>query len=185
MSTRISELNDVITEGKLRALVECLLFVSNGPLRPEEVARALEITPAEAESALDGLAKRYESDGGIRIIPVAGGYQMVTNPEFADYIARFLAVPPTKLSKAALETLAIIAYQQPITSPEVDAIRGVDSSGVMHTLQERALILEVGRKETPGRPILYGTTEKFLDYFALKDLAELPDIEDFVEPLEN
>ena len=81
-----------------------------------------------------------------------------------------------------METLAIIAYQQPITSAEVDAIRGVDSGGVIHTLNERGLIMEIGRKETPGRPILYGTTKKFLDYFALKDISELPNIEEFSEP---
>jgi len=175
-------LDDLIEQGKLRGLIECLLFVSNGPLRAEEIARKLEISQPEAESALNGLLERYAHGSGIRIIRTAGGYQMVTNPEFADYIARFLSLPPQKLSKAAMEALAIIAYRQPITSPEIDAVRGVDSSGVLHTLLERELIREVGRKDTPGRPILYATTEKFLEYFGLNDLSELPEIEEFSDP---
>lgn len=178
-------MNDLVLDGKLRPLVECLLFVAGGPLKVDDVARTLEITPAEAESALEGLLKQYENEGGIQIIRVAQGYQMVTNPDYAEYVARFLAVPPKQLSKAALETLAIIAYQQPITSAEVEAIRGVDSGGVLHTLSERGLVQEVGRKETPGKPILYGTTERFLHYFALRDLSELPNIEELSEPQEN
>lgn len=178
-------LDELIFQGKLRSLVECLLFVSKEPLKPDEVAKTLQITPEEAESALDGVAERFQEDGGIQIVRIAEGYQMVTNPDFADYVADFLSVQPTKLSKAAMETLAIIAYQQPITTAEVDAIRGVDSGGVIHTLSERGLIAETGRKETPGRPILYGTTQKFLDYFALKDLSELPNIEEFSEPKED
>jgi len=120
-----------------------------------------------------------DRDGGIHIVEIANGYQMVTNPRYAPWIKKFMgAQPSNKLSMPALETLAIIAYRQPIIKAEIEQIRGVNSDGVIKTLLERRLIRIMGRKEAPGRPLLYGTTREFLQYFGLKDLTELPTLKD-------
>jgi segregation and condensation protein B len=115
----------------------------------------------------------------MQIRQVAGGFQMVTHSDFGEFVTRLLSAPPSRLSRAALETLSIIAYQQPISMPEIESIRGVNVSGVVKTLVERGLVCEAGKKETAGRPMLYATTDDFLMYFGLKDLTQLPDLDSF------
>ncbi|MCC6443832.1 MAG: SMC-Scp complex subunit ScpB [Armatimonadetes bacterium] len=161
----------------LLPVMECLLFVSSEPLTPSQAAEALEIGESEAREALKALQAAFEADRGMRIIEVAGGFQMVTRLEFSPYVTKLLRPPVQRLSKPALETLAIIAYRQPITQPEIEAVRGVNSDGVLKTLLDRRLIEEAGRKQTPGRPILYKTTQDFLQYFGLNSLDDLPAIE--------
>jgi segregation and condensation protein B len=162
------------------ALLECFLFVSPEPVTPAQVAAALEIDERAAREALEGLRERYPSPG-LQVVRVAGGYQLCTRPEHAEAVSRFLRPPAQRLSRPALETMAIIAYRQPITQPEIEAIRGVNCTGVLRTLLERDLIAEKGRKETVGRPILYVTTDQFLKHFGLKDLTELPLLEESLE----
>jgi segregation and condensation protein B len=163
------------------AVLECFLFVSPEPVTPAQVAGTLEIDERAAREALEGLRERFASPG-LQVVRVAGGYQLCTRPEHAELISRFLRPAAQRLSRPALESLAIIAYRQPITQPEIEAIRGVNCSGVIKTLLERSLILEKGRKETVGRPILYVTTDQFLKHFGLKDLTELPLLEESLEP---
>jgi segregation and condensation protein B len=165
---------------RLRAVLECLLFVATEPVTPRQVAQTLSLEEAEAGRALEELRLQFTNGGGLQVVRVAGGYQMCTRPEYADAVARFLRPGAHRLSRQALETLAIIAYRQPITQPEIDAIRGVHSGGVLKTLLERELIEEKGRKETVGRPILYATTAVFLKHFGLHDLSELPLLEESV-----
>jgi segregation and condensation protein B len=162
----------------LRPILETLLFVAADPVTPQQVARAVMIEEAEAQAALEAMRGDYGRESGLQVVRVAGGYQLRTRPEYAEYVTRFLQPDPQRLSRQALETLAVVAYQQPITQPEIDALRGVSSSGVLKTLLERGLICEAGRKETPGRPILYSTTPDFLKHFGLCDLNELPNLEE-------
>jgi segregation and condensation protein B len=165
----------------LDAVLECFLFVSPDPVTPSQAAAALEIDERAAREALEGLRERYRSPG-LQVLRVAGGYQLCTRPEHAEAVSRFLRPPAQRLSRPALETLAIISYRQPITQPEMEAIRGVNCGGVVKTLLERGLIREEGRKDTVGRPILYVTTDQFLKHFGLKDLTELPLLEESLEP---
>lgn len=155
--------------------VECLLFVSAGPVNCKEMAAAMEVDEDLVQQAAQELANRKPSQSGLRVEAVAGGWQMVTRPEYGIAVAKFVGKRAQKLSRAALEVLAIIAYNQPCTQPEMEAIRGVDSSGVLKSLLDRGLIRELGRKEAPGRPILYGVTDEFLVYFGLNSLEDLPD----------
>jgi len=152
--------------------------VSASSVSIAQLAAVLEEKPEVIEQALHELEKRYLNRGGIRIQWSAGRVQLTTAPEFAPIIEKFLGYEATThLSRAAQETLAIIAYRQPITRPGVDAIRGVNSDGVLRSLLSKGLIQEVGRAEGPGRPILYGTTEEFLQYFGLSSLSQLPPYE--------
>jgi segregation and condensation protein B len=164
----------------LDAVLECFLFVSPEPVTPGQVAATLDLDERAAREALEGLRERYSSPG-LQVIRVAGGYQLCTRPEHGEFIARFLRPPAQRLTRPALETLAIVAYRQPITQPEMEAIRGVNCAGVLKTLTDRGLIVEKGRKETVGRPILYVTTDQFLKHFGLKDLTELPLLEESLE----
>ncbi|MGQ9455538.1 MAG: SMC-Scp complex subunit ScpB [Armatimonadota bacterium] len=163
----------------LQQAVECMLFVSAEPLSLSQLADVLGVDQDKVESALLALEQRLDSGSGLQLMRVAGGYQLCTRPEYADYCAAILQPARKKLSKAALETLAIIAYRQPCTQPEIEAVRGVSVDGVIKTLLERGLIREAGRKQAPGRPILYATTREFLEYFGLNDISELPDIDEF------
>jgi segregation and condensation protein B len=157
------------------AALECLLFVSGEPVPLPELARALQADEVDVEAALRDLQITLtERNSGLQLLRIAGGWQLATRSEHADAVARMLARGSNKLSRAALETLAIVAYRQPITAPEIEAVRGVSASGVLKTLTERRLIHETGRKETLGRPILYGTTPDFLHYFGIADLEQLP-----------
>ncbi len=164
---------------RLGPVIECLLFVSPQPVTASQVAAVLELDEESARAALELLRLHYPENGGLHVVRVAGGYQLRTRPEHAGTVAAFLRPAAQKLSRQALETLAIIAYEQPITQPEIDALRGVTSDGVLKTLLDRELIREAGRKDAPGRPFLYRTTERFLQHFGLPDLSELPSLEEF------
>jgi segregation and condensation protein B len=169
-------------ETDLPPLLEGYLFVATEPVQPVEIARLLKLDAAEIEEALEDMTNAYARriNSGLHIVRIAGGYQMATRPALAADIGRLLAAPGQKsrLSRPALETLAIIAYQQPVTQAEIEAVRGVNTDGVLKTLTERCLITETGRKEVAGRPILYGTTADFLHYFGLHTLEDLPPLED-------
>ena len=157
----------------LASIIECLLFAVGEPLTAKELAKTTETDEASVHTAVRLLRDRY-AVSGLQIVEIAHGYQMATRPEFAPAVAKLLAPNAHRLSRPALETVTIIAYRQPCTQAEIEAIRGVASDGVLKTLTEREMIKEAGRKQTPGRPILYATTEAFLHYFGLSDLADLP-----------
>jgi len=158
----------------LKGAVECVLLVAGGPVTAQHLAETLGVAPDAAVDAVAALAAEY-AGRGLQIQSVAGGYQLCTRPEFSEYVQRFLRLDFREpLSQAALETLAIVAYRQPVTRGEVELVRGVRSEHVLERLVERHLIREVGRKPTVGRPILYGTTEGFLRHFGLRDLTALP-----------
>lgn len=162
---------------ELKRAAECLLLVGGGPVTVDQLAEALGAPPQTVHAVLWELQQDY-SGHGLQIQAVAGGYQLCTRPELAPYVQQFLRLDHREpLSQAALETLAIVAYRQPITRAEIEAVRGVRSDHVIDRLLERHLIRELGRKPVLGRPILYGTTEGFLRYFGLKDLADLPALE--------
>lgn len=181
-----SDEGSVLPAQEVRAIVEALVFASPQPITPREIGRVLVGVPREDwQRALEELRADYaRDDRGLQLIEVAGGWQVTTRPEYNDWV-RELIDPrtPTRLSIQALETLAVIAYRQPVTLPEIIELRGVRSSGVVKTLLEKRLIRIMGRKEVVGRPMLYGTTKQFLLHFGLKDLEELPQIEEFVEVL--
>lgn len=161
------------------ATIEALLFVAGDEgLSLEEAASLLESTTQEVYAALMKLQQKYKSrDSGLTLLEVGNRFEMATKKDYSAVIKKYAASPyATNLSQAALETLAIVAYKQPITRMEIDEIRGVQSSGSLQKLVLRGLVQEKGRVETPGRPILYGTTEYFMDYFGLKELGDLPDI---------
>lgn len=168
---------------RVAAAVESLLFASPEPLAVERICQVLEISPEDAVEALGALTNGAFDNRGILVMPVAGGYQMCTHPDFAPCVGRLLAPPPPRLSRAAMETLAIVAYRQPATLPEIEAIRGVDASGVVKTLCERGMIQDVGRKETVGRPTLYATTPAFLRHFGLNSVGDLPELPEALEEL--
>ena len=158
----------------VQSAVEALLFVAAEPVPPAQLATALDVSPAAIETALKELEDAFQMRG-LRLQRFGGRVQLTTAPELAEPIERFLGLEATsRLSRAALETLAVIAYQQPVTRPQVDAVRGVNSDGVMKSLLNKGLIHEMGRTDSPGRPILYGTTADFLQHFGLNSLTELP-----------
>jgi len=158
----------------LKGAAECVLLVAGGPVTPQQLAQTLGVPVDVAVDAVQTLAAEY-AGRGLQIQSVAGGYQLCTRPEFAGYVQRFLRLDfQEPLSQAALETLAIVAYRQPVTRGEIELVRGVRSEHVLERLLERHLIREVGRRPTVGRPILYGTTEGFLRHFGLQDLSDLP-----------
>lgn len=162
---------------RVERIVEAVLFASDAPLRADEIARADEALDEDTvEAALQQLRTEYdEADRAFEVIEVAGGWQLLTRPEFAPYLDRFDTIPrPVRLSGPALETLAIIAYRQPISRLEIEYIRGVSSTAVVRTLQDRQLIETTGRSEGVGRPLLYGTTAHFLEHFGFRSLEDLP-----------
>lgn len=166
-----------------RGVVEALLFVAEEPL---PLARLQEVladeNPVETETTIGELAQRLEEEGrGLMVQEVAGGFRLTTRAEAYPWIQRLQQVKPAKLSRAALETLAIIAYKQPITRAEIEAIRGVTVDGVMRTLLERGLIRMLGRKTEAGRPMLFGTSSGFLEHFGFKDLGDLPSLKEIDE----
>jgi segregation and condensation protein B len=156
--------------------VEALLYVSDSPAKPEDLARALQVPVFEVEDALEKLGGRYQHGHGIQIVRIAGGYQISTKPDLADAVTRFLQPKRQKLSRTLLEVLAIVAYQQPVTTAEIDAVRGVASDYSVRQLLEKRLIYESGRKQAPGRPILYSTTPQFLHAFHMNSVQELPQL---------
>jgi segregation and condensation protein B len=161
-------------------VVEALLFASDAPLEADRIRDVLDLgDAAEARALVEALRERYATaDGALTVVEVAGGFRMVTRPEIAPWLLR-LAKTRTKarLSRPSLETLAIVAYRQPVSRPEVDALRGVNSDAVLENLLERRLVRIAGRKEAPGRPFLYETTREFLIAFGLRDLGDLPKVE--------
>ena len=169
------------TPAELVALVEALIFVADEPITTKLLAEVLEEERESVEAAVEELACEYESrESGLQIREIAGGWQISTRTEFHEEVRRFLKTRPSaKLSLASLETLAVIAYKQPVTVPEILEIRGVQSATSIKTLLDKRLIVARGRKEAVGRPMQYGTSKDFLIQFGLKDLSELPSIEDF------
>jgi segregation and condensation protein B len=169
----------------LKPILEALIFASPDPLTPGTLFELLDETPREdIEQALAALQAEYDQRYGLQMVQVAGGYQICTRPELHEWVRRlFHQHSKQRLSVQALETLAVIAYRQPVTGPEIAEIRGVNTSGVIGTLVERRLVKVVGRKAVIGRPFLYATTREFLDRFGLKDLTDLPKVEDMAEAL--
>ena len=163
------------------AVIEALIFVSEEPLSVKTLAEVLKEDKAVVTEALNGLVEEFNArNGGLQLREVAGGWQFATKPEYHEHVRAFLKTRPSaKLSIASLETLAVIAYRQPVTVPEILEIRGVQSPSAIKTLLDKKLIVAKGRKETVGRPMMYGTSKEFLLQFGLKDLSELPSVEDF------
>ena len=175
-------MNEKPKKSDILAEIEALLFVSSGLVSVYQLSRALEITESEVESCLVDLETHYRLDGhGLRLMRVKTRVQLTTASTLSETVENFLGLETTStLSQAALESLAIVAYKQPITRPEVDVIRGVNSDSVMRTLLSKGLIEELGRADSPGRPIYYGTSSEFLQYFGLETIESLPFI-DFEE----
>lgn len=167
----------------LKAIVESLLFASDIPLTIDKIKSILDIQDRQAAlNALTSLAQEYESQKrGFFLSEVAGGYQLRTRPEYRQWVRRMKQTRPARLSRAAMETLAIVAYKQPVLRSDVEHLRGVDSGGTLRTLLERGLIRVLGRKPLPGRPMVYGTSKRFLEIFDLKELSELPTLKDLNE----
>ncbi len=171
---------------ELKAILEALIFASPDPLTPKAMYKLLDTEPEEdVQAALVELKQDYENrPGGLQLVEVAGGYQIVTRSDLHDWVRRLFHERTTqKLTVQALETLAVIAYRQPITAAEITEVRGVNTSGVLNTLLERHLIKIVGRKQVVGRPFLYATTREFLIRFGLNELTDLPKVEDMAEAL--
>jgi segregation and condensation protein B len=163
------------------AVIEALIFVSDEPLTAKTIAEVLKEDKEVVNETLSALAREFNArNGGLQLREVAGGWQFATRPEYHEHIRAFLKTRPSaKLTIASLETLAVIAYRQPVTVPEILEIRGVQSPSAIKTLLDKKLIVAKGRKETVGRPMMYGTSKEFLLQFGLKDLSELPSVEDF------
>ena len=172
------------TELSLSVKLEALLFVAAEPVSPAQLATALDVSPSVIERGLNELGAALAARG-LRLQRHAGRVQLTTAPQLAELIERFLGLEATThLSRAALETLAIIAYQQPVTRPQIDSIRGVNSDSMMKSLLNKGLILESGRADGPGRPILYSTTPEFLQHFGLNSILEMPPLAPLVQPEE-
>jgi segregation and condensation protein B len=170
-----------MSPARLKVILESLLFASDKPLAMAQLKQLTGVRNSAAiQAGLDALVEDYR-DRGIVVHEVAGGYQFRTHPSSSDHVQRLIAGRPVRLSRAQLETLAIIAYRQPVTRPEIDEIRGVDCGSTLKVLLDRDLIRVLGKKEEPGRPLLYGTTREFLAFFSLKDLRELPTLREFHE----
>lgn len=170
---------------ELKSIVEAMIFASPEPLTLKALGKLLDSEPKEEiEAALAALKADYERPAGLQLVEVAGGYQIVTRPELHEWVRRlFHERTSSKLSVASLETLAVIAYRQPVTAPEIAEIRGVNTAGVLGTLVDRKLVKIVGRKAVVGRPFMYGTTRDFLERFGLNDISDLPKVEDMSELL--
>lgn len=170
----------------LKPLVEALLFGADGPLRTDRLAEVLEVDRTAVIEVLRTLQTEYDEQArGFFVQEVAGGYQLRTRPEFADYLRRLGRTRPFKFSRPALESLAIVAYRQPVTRAEIEYLRGVDSGSVLKTLLDKHLVRILGKKDVPGKPAIYGTTREFLELFGLADLAALPTLKEFSELAES
>lgn len=171
-------MSELASDIDILGALECLLFMADRPLSLGELSDYLDITPPAVRQLLEELDKRYL---GIRLIELAGGYELVTKSCYAEYVTRLHEPPKLRLSRASLETLAIVAYRQPVTRPEIEQLRGVNSDRVVATLTEHGLIEERGHKDTPGHPMLYGSTDRFLKLFGLSGLNSLPDLATFID----
>ena len=176
-----SQVYTVQSSAERIAIIEALIFVSEEPLSVKTMAEVLREDREVVEAAIQQLTKEFnDRNGGLQLRELAGGWQFATRPEYHEHVRAFLkSRPSAKLSIASLETLAVIAYKQPVTVPEILEIRGVQSPSSIKTLLDKKLIVAKGRKETVGRPMMYGTSKEFLLQFGLKDLSELPSMEDF------
>jgi segregation and condensation protein B len=171
-----------LPDSRVQVILESLLLVADRPVSVEQLHEATGLDrPRLTEGLVELAAKTAARAGGLTLVEVAGGWQLRTEPSAVEYVRRFLRVRPQRLTRAAVETLAIIAYRQPVTRPEIEDVRGVDSAAVVKALLDRRLIKILGKKEEVGRPILYGTTREFLEFFALKDLTALPTLHEFQE----
>lgn len=159
-----------------------LLFVADAPVASSSLGIALGLPEGATEEALDVLEKRLQKDGPVQLLRLAGGWQLSTKPEYGELVGAFLQPQRGKLGRSLMETLAIVAYRQPVTLAEVEAVRGVGSDHTIRALAERRLVREVGRKAVPGRPVLYGTTDQFLHQFLMDDLSSLPALAEDVLP---
>lgn len=170
-----------IGDAELKSIAEALIFVAEEPISAKSIAEVVEVEREAVDRAISALAEEYEARGGaLQLREIAAGWQIATRPEHHEHIRTYLrSKPSAKLSLASLETLAVIAYKQPVTVPEILEIRGVQSPSAIKTLLDKRLIVAKGRKETVGRPMMYGTSKEFLIQFGLKDLSELPSVEDF------
>lgn len=171
-------------DAQLKAILEAVVYITDEPLSAQQMAAALQQPIDKIKRLLDEIVAEFaKSEHGLTVREVAGGYKMATKPEHHEAVRAFVKklTPPLKLSLAALETLAVIAYKQPVTAPEIMEIRGVQGVGVLKTLLDRKLIAESGRKNVVGKPILYKTTKEFLVQFGLKDVSELPTLKEFEE----
>ncbi|HNV64950.1 MAG TPA: SMC-Scp complex subunit ScpB [Smithellaceae bacterium] len=174
----------------IKAIIEALILASEAPLGLDKICTVLpQVEKSELKEILAALVAEYkERAGGIYLEEVAGGFQFRTRPELGQWVKKLKGMKPASLSAAAMETLAIVAYRQPIVKSEIESIRGVDAGHALKVLMEKKLLRIVGRKDVPGRPIIYGTTKKFLEVFGLKDLSELPtlrELKELNEPAEN
>ena len=160
-------------------IIEALLFAADRPIEAERLAVAAEVSLPEVEAALGDLAREKNGVGALQLVEVAGGWQFVTKAQFAPFIRRLRDEKKSRLSRAAFEVLAIVAYRQPVTRGDVDTLRGVDSGGPLNFLLERKLVAPQGRKDAPGRPWLFETGPRFLEQFGLKSLDDLPDLAEF------
>ena len=186
-SVGVNGIETSMERNELKSIVENVLLAADQPVNAGELEKIFLNTAEknELQVILEELKEEYQSRN-LQILEVADGYQLCTRHEFNDWIRKFLKLDrSSRLSQPSLDTLSIIAYKQPLTRQEVDDIRGVDSSGVVKTLLEKKVIGPAGRKKVPGRPIMYRTTQKFLEYFGLKDLSDLPTLEDLKEELEG
>jgi len=173
-----------LEDNQLKSAIEAVLFIGGGPLSLDRLKGIFEdATKEQIEAQVQALQADYDArDAGVMVAEVANGYQIATRPEQAVWVRKFKTVKvTTRLSRPALETLAIIAYKQPVTRPEIEAIRGVNIGGIVRNLMERRLVKIVGKKDVPGKPMLYGTSVEFLQYFGLKDLSSLPTLREFQE----
>jgi len=170
-----------ISATELKGITESLIFVADDPIDSKSIAKVLRVEQSAVDEAIQALVEDYgDRSGGLQLREIAGGWQISTRPEHHEHVRAYLkSKPSAKLSLASLETLAVIAYKQPVTVPEILEIRGVQSPSAIKTLLDKRLIVAKGRKETVGRPMMYGTSKEFLIQFGLKDLSELPSIEDF------
>jgi len=163
-------------------LAEALIFAADGPIKAERMAEALDVPLADIREAIESLEVDYaERPRGFFLQEVAGGYQLRSRPEYAEYLRKLGRSRPFRFSRPALESLAIIAYRQPVTRSEVEYLRGVDSGSVLKTLLEKRLVRILGKKDVPGKPMIYGTTREFLELFGLPDLSSLPTLSEFSE----
>ena len=170
-----------ISSGELKSITEALIFVADEPINTKTIADVIDVDREVVEKAVAELGEEYDARAsGLQLREIAGGWQIATRPEHHENVRAYLkSKPGAKLSLASLETLAVIAYKQPVTVPEILEIRGVQSPSAIKTLLDKRLIVAKGRKETVGRPMMYGTSKEFLIQFGLKDLSELPSVEDF------
>ncbi|HEX8234493.1 MAG TPA: SMC-Scp complex subunit ScpB [Abditibacteriaceae bacterium] len=169
------------TKAEITDVIEALLFASDRPVPLKKLAQIVDLSPREVLAELDILREEKDRIGALQIIEVAGGWQVVTKPQFGTYIAKLREEKRQRLSRAAFEVLAIVAYRQPATRGDIEALRGVDCAGPVQFLLEKKLIAFAGRKDAPGRPWLYATTPHFLDHFGLRDVADLPSLSELAE----